>query len=157
MLSVTQFSVSIPRAHRPDPTEPAGDPYEWFQRATQLLDSGNPDAAAQLLERVLDAEPGSTAALESLARARFDARRYQEAAVAFERLLAVAPDNDYAHFGRGLCAWHVQQFETARDHLALAFVMRPHRPEYSRALAQVKATIKARAAGELPLNGPVWT
>ena len=155
MWPVAQLGVSTPPAHRSSPIEPVGDPYDWFQRAAQLLETGNPDAAAQLLERVLDAEPGSQSALESLARARFDARRYDDAAVAFECLLAAAPDNDYAHFGRGLCAWHLQQFETARDHLALAFVMRPHRPEYAKALAQVKATIFARSEGNLPLNGPV--
>jgi tetratricopeptide (TPR) repeat protein len=119
------------------------------------MEAGNPDAAAQLLERVLEAEPSSQTALESLARARFDARRYQDAAAAFSDLLDAAPDNDYAHFGRGLCAWHLQQFETARDHLALAFVMRPQRPDYAKALAQVKATIMARSDGDLPLNGPV--
>lgn len=152
---MTQLSVSHSPAHGHRPMEPAGDPYDWFQRAGHLMETGNPDAAAQLLERVLDAEPRSQAALEFLARARFDARRYQESAVAFDELLASAPDNDYAHFGRGLCAWHLQQFETARDHLALAFVMRPERPEYSKALAQVKATIRARSDGHLPLNGPV--
>jgi tetratricopeptide (TPR) repeat protein len=155
MLHVAQLTVSNSPTDSQPPIEPAGDPYDWFQRAEQLMETGNPDAAAQLLERVLDAEPRSQAALESLARARFDARRYRDAAVAFDDLLDAAPDNDYAHFGRGLCAWHLQQFETARDHLALAFVMRPQRPEYSKALAQVRATIRARGDGALPLNGPV--
>lgn len=155
MLPVSQLNVSNSPAHSQPSVEPAGDPYDWFQRARQLMETGNPDAAAQLLERVLDAEPGSQAALESLARARFDARRFLDAAVAFDDLLEAAPDNDYAHFGRGLCAWHLQQFEAARDHLALAFVMRPQRPEYSKALAQVRATIRARSDGALPLNGPV--
>ncbi len=154
-LAMKESGVTTPSARRSDPIEPAGGPYEWFHRAGDLLASGNPDAAAQLLERVLGAEPGSQAALESLGRARFDARRYDEAAAAFASLLESAPDNDYAHFALGLCHWHRQQFEEARDHLALAFVMRPSRPEYGKALSQVKATLLARATGDLPLNGPV--
>ena len=150
-----ESGVTISAGQRSDSIGPAGGPYDWFQRAGELLARGNPDAAAQLLERVLDAEPGSQAALESLGRARFDARRYDEAAHAFATLLECAPDNDYAHFGRGLCAWHLQQFETAHDHLAFAFVMRPQRAEYAKALAQVKATIMARIDGDLPLNGPL--
>ena len=150
-----ESGVTISARHRSDSIGPAGGPYDWFQRAGELLARGNPDAAAQLLERVLDAEPGSQAALESLGRARFDARRYDEAAHAFVALLESAPDNDYAHFGLGLCHWHRQHFEEARDHLALAFVMRPSRSEYGRALSQVKATLRARARGDLPLNGSV--
>ena len=147
--------VTISAARRSDSMGPAGGPYEWFQRAGELLAKGNPDAAAQLLERVLDAEPGSQAALESLGRARFDARRYDEASHAFSTLLEYAPDNDYAHFGLGLCHSHRQNFEEARDHLSLAFVMRPSRAEYGKALSHVKATLLARATGGLPLNGPV--
>ena len=147
--------VMISAGRRANSIGPLGGPYDWFQRAGELLAQGHPDAAAQLLERVLDAEPGSQAALESLGRALFDARRYDEAAQAFGTLVECAPDNDYAHFGLGLCHWHRQHFEVARDHLALAFVMRPSRSEYGRALSQVKATLLARATGDLPLNGPM--
>jgi tetratricopeptide (TPR) repeat protein len=154
-LAMKEWRVTISSVRRSDPIEPAGGPYEWFQRAGELLASGNPDASAQLLERVLGAEPGSQAALEFLGRARFDARRFDEASAAFASLLESAPDNDYAHFALGLCLWHRQQFEEARDHLALAFVMRPSRSEYGKALSQVKATLLARAMSDLPLNGPV--
>jgi Flp pilus assembly protein TadD len=153
--AMKESGVTISAGRRSNSIEPVGGPYDWFQRAAALLAQGNPDAAAQLLERVLDAEPGSQAALESLGRARFDARRYDEAAQAFAKLVECAPDNDYAHFGLGLCYWHRQHFVEARDHLALAFVMRPSRSEYSRALSQVKATLLARATGDLPLNGPM--
>ena len=37
----------------------------------------------------------------------------------------------------------------------MAFVMRPDRTEYGKALSQVKATLRARAADQLPLNGPL--
>jgi hypothetical protein len=37
----------------------------------------------------------------------------------------------------------------------MAFVMRPQRAEYGQALGQVKASLRARVADGLPLNGPV--
>jgi len=134
---------------------PTGSPYEWYQRAQDLLASGNSDAAAQLLEHLLEAEPCSRSVLEAYARAVFDARRYGDAVSAFGALLEVAPDDDYAHFGMGMSLWRQQEFVPARDHLSMAFVMRPDRTEYGKALSQVKATLRARAADQLPLNGPL--
>lgn len=135
--------------------EPAGEEYEWYQRAMGLLASGNPDAALQLLDRLLEREPGSRSVLEAHARALFDAKRYDEAIEGFERLLALAPDDDYGHYGLGLSLWRKQRFIAARDELAMAFVMRPDRSEYGNALAQVKATLRARIADGLPLEGPL--
>jgi len=37
----------------------------------------------------------------------------------------------------------------------MAFVMRPDRSEYGTALAQVKATLRSRIGGGMPLNGPI--
>lgn len=135
--------------------DPQGSPYDWYQRATALLDSGNPDAALQLLTRLRALEPASASILEAYARAVFDARRYPEAVEAFEALIDIAPDSDYGHFGLGMALWRMQEFVRARDELAMAFVMRPQRAEYGQALGQVKATLRARIADGLPLNGPV--
>lgn len=137
------------------PGDPQGTPYDWYRRAVVLLDSGNPDAAAVLLGRLREVDPTSTAVLETHARALFDSRRYQEAADAFTELVERSPAEDYAHYGLGMSLWRLQRFPLARDHLAMAAVMRPHRTEYARALAQVRATIKARAEAGLPLEGPV--
>lgn len=141
--------------HDAHPGGPAGTPYEWYQRALSLLDGGNADAALLLLERLRVVEPSSSSILEAYARALFDARRYSEAIEAFGELLERAPDNDYAHFGLGLSLWRTQEFVKARDELAMAFVMRPEKADYGKALAQVKATLRARVEGGLPLNGPV--
>jgi predicted Zn-dependent protease len=150
---VGEFSVAL--ANAGSAGDPEGQPYDWYRRALALLEGGNPDAASHLLERLLVSEPTSLCALEAYARALFDARRYGPAADAFAKILDRAPDDDYAHFGLGMSLWHVQEFVKARDELAMAFVMRPTRPEYARALAQVKATLRSRIAGNLPLNGPV--
>lgn len=128
--------------------------YEWFQRAEDLLAGGNADAALQLLYRV-KAEDSSTSVLESLGRALFDARRYVEAESVFRELCERVPSDDFAHYGLGVSLWRLQEFTLARDELAMAFVMRPDRPEYGKALGQVRATLRARAEGGLPANGPI--
>lgn len=136
-------------------TSPQGEPYDWYQRGLALLNSGDSAPAAILLARVLDHEPDSVAALEGYARALFDSGRFVEASTAFARFVERAPDDDYAHFGLGSSLWRLQRFTEARDELAMALVMRPERADYARALQQVKATLRARALADLPLNGPI--
>jgi predicted Zn-dependent protease len=130
-------------------------PYDWYQGSLRLLAAGDSDDAAALLERLRVVEPGSTAVLEALARAWFDGHRYAAAAECFGELVERCPADDYAHFGFGLSLWRLQRFPEARDQLAMAFVMRPDRPEYGQALTQVKATLRARALDGLPLEGPI--
>lgn len=137
------------------PEPPEGTPYDWYRRAVMLLDSGNPDAAAVLLARLLEVDPTSTSVLEAYARALFDSKRYEEAAWAFGELVERHPSEDYAHYGLGMSLWRLQKFPTARDHLAMAAVMRPQREDYAKALAQVRATLRARVESGLPLEGPV--
>ncbi len=135
--------------------DPQGSPYDWYQRATSLLDAGDSDAAAVLLARLRTVDPDSTSVLEALARALFTSRRYSEAADAFAELADRSPADDYAHYGLGMSLWRLQRFPQARDELAMAFVMRPDRSEYGSALSQVKATLRARSEGGLPLEGPL--
>jgi predicted Zn-dependent protease len=150
--------VTVPE---PDPGQPEGDPdgspYDWYRRAIDLLESGNPDAAAVLLGRLRQVDPTSTSVLEAHARALFDGRRYGEAAAAFGDLVERSPSEDYAHYGLGMSLWRLQQFPLARDHLAMAFVMRRDRSEYGTALSQVKATLRSRTLSGLPLEGPIQT
>lgn len=138
-----------------DPGNPGGEVYDWYHRAVGLLATGNPDAALQLLERVVAEEPTSRSVLEAYGRALFDAKRTDEAIEAFQRLIDLAPDDDYAHYGLGMALWRRQRFLAARDELAMAFVMRPDRSEYGAALTQVRATLRARIADQLPLEGPL--
>jgi Flp pilus assembly protein TadD len=123
---------------------PEGGVYEWYQRGLQLLGSGDPDAAATLLARVAEVEPGSRSVREALARAQYDAGRYEEAIASFQQLIAVNPTDDYAHFGLGLAASRAGELTVAAEHLALAVAMRPDLGHYSRALRGVRAR---RAAG----------
>lgn len=137
------------------PSDPAGTPYEWYRRASDLLDGGNSDAAAVLFTRLREVDPTSTCVLEGLGRALFQSRRYREAVEVFTELAERSPAEDYAHYGLGLALWRLQRFPQARDELAMAAVMRPGRSDYTAALAQVRATLRARSESGLPLEGPI--
>lgn len=137
------------------PGPPAGDAYDWYRRGTALLEQGNSAAAAELLAWAVDQEPDARSIRETWARALFDSRRFEESAREFRIIVDLAPDDDYAHFGLGLSLWRLRQFPDAAEHLAMAAVMRPDRPEYAAALRQVRATMAAREdAGLDPLGGP---
>ncbi|MDP9399113.1 MAG: tetratricopeptide repeat protein [Actinomycetota bacterium] len=126
---------------------PAGEVYDWYRRGVKLLDGGNPDAAAQLLEHAHAEAPESASVREALARALFDAGRYAEAARFFRGLTSSRPDDDYAQFGLGLALSRLGNFSAAVEHLALAVAMRPQREDYVRALRQARATLRARGVG----------
>lgn len=123
---------------------PGGNVYEWYRRGKQLLDDRNPEAAATLLARAAEAEPGSRSVREALARAQYDAGHYAEAIESFTALIADNPTDDYAHFGLGLAATRAGELGLAAEHLALAVAMRPDKNSYARALRGVRAR---RAAG----------
>jgi predicted Zn-dependent protease len=131
---------------------PAGEVYDWFVRGRTLLESGNPEAAAELLRHAVEREPASASVLETFARALFDARRYAEAAERFTELVETSPDNDYARFGLGLSRMRLGDLTAAVEQLALATAMRPERPEYQQALREVRATVRARE--DAGLTGP---
>jgi tetratricopeptide (TPR) repeat protein len=125
---------------------PGGGVYEWYQRGLQLLGNGNPAAAAQLLSRAAEAEPGSRSVREALARAQYDAGRYQEAIESFTELIAGNPTDDYAQFGLGMAASRAGELQLAAEHLALAVAMRPDITHYARALRGVRARRAAESA-----------
>lgn len=145
--SMAEHEEQSPAADRPSsPTTPAGDTYDWYRRGLGLLESGDAAAAAQLLAHAEAEEPESASIREALARALFDARRYDEAAVAFGRLVGAHPGDDYARFGLGLSLARLRRFEEAVEHLALAAAMRPDRSEYRQALRDARATLRFRDA-----------
>jgi Flp pilus assembly protein TadD len=120
--------------------------YDWYQRGVRLLRDRNPEAAATLLARAAAAEPDSRSILEALARAQYDAGRYEEALISFTALTAVNPTDDYAHFGLGLAASRAGELPLAAEHLALAVAMRPDIGHYARALRGVRARQAAGSA-----------
>jgi hypothetical protein len=132
---------------------PGGDSYAWYRRGLDLLSRGSPAAAAELLERAAEAEPGARSIREALARAQFDAGRYAQAADNFRQNVEAIPSDDYAHFGLGLSLARGGDPAAAAEHLALAAAMRPELSHYAEALRGVRATLAARtraAAGAPP-------
>ena len=128
-----------------DNPAPHGDPYTWYQRGLELLGRGSAAAAAQLLERAAEAEPGARSVLEALGRAQFDTRRYAAAADTFRQIVEASPSDDYAHFGLGLALARGGDPGAAAEHLALAAAMRPELRHYTDALQGVRATLRARS------------
>ena len=142
----------VPRIHGSQQA-PRGDSYAWYRRGLDLLSRGSPAAAAELLERAAEAEPGARSVREALARAQFDAGRYAQAADSFRQNVEAIPSDDYAHFGLGLALARGGDPAAAAEHLALAAAMRPELAHYAEALRGVRATLAARTqagSGESP-------
>ena len=131
---------------------PDGGPFEWLRRGLDLLERGDAGAAAVLLEHAAAREPESSSVCEALARAYYDSGRFERAVSCFTRLLTLVPTSDYGHFGLGLALTRLDRFELASEHLAMAVVMRPDRPEYVDRLRQARATLRARREAG-PANG----
>ncbi|MFC4049443.1 MULTISPECIES: tetratricopeptide repeat protein [Actinomadura] len=123
---------------------PDGGVYEWYTRGLELLRSGSPAAALQLLTRAAEAEPGSHSIREALARAQFGMRQFGAAAESFRVIVEEEPAEDYARFGLGLALSRMGDFTGAAEHLALAAAMRPENQDYAKALRHVRATLAAR-------------
>jgi len=117
----------------------AGDAYAAFRDGDELLASGNPHAAVVALERARALEPDKSSVRETLARAYYQASRYDAAASEFARVVELDPVNDYAHFGLGLALRRTGDLVGARRHLRIAAAMRPGNDDYRNALAEVEA------------------
>jgi Flp pilus assembly protein TadD len=127
-------------SNEPDPA----DVHAWYTTGMELLAKGSPAAAAQVLQRALNAEPASRSVREALARAQFDTGQYAAAADNFRMIVEASPTDDYAHFGLGLSLARTGDHVAAAEYLALAAAMRPDRKHYTDALRQVRATLKFR-------------
>ena len=119
--------------------------YDLYTRGSDLLASGDYQAAAVPLTRARDLEPDKTSIREALGRALFHSQRYEEAAAEFGAIADRAPTNDYALFCLGRAMQLLGRHREACKPLALACSLRPDRREY-RAYRD-RARRAARAAG----------
>lgn len=131
-----------PAQERP-PSGPQGGVYDWYRRGLELLGSGDPAAAEQLLTRAAAAEPAARSLQEALARAEYDTGQYDQARQRFAALMEADPADDYALFGYGLAAGRLGDHRNAVEHLAMAAAMRPELPHYARALRRARAALAA--------------
>jgi tetratricopeptide (TPR) repeat protein len=127
----------------PEDITPGGEVYDWYVRGLDLLDSGDTNAAVQLLTHCAQSEPESRMVREALARAQFDVGMYDEARTNFEWIISINPADDYAQFGLGLAATKAGDLAGAVEHLALAAAMRPDITYYSTALRGARAQLTA--------------
>ena len=118
---------------------PGGEPYDWYLRGLELLAGGHPAAAAALLEHAAEAEPGSRAVREALARAQFGSGHFHSARDSFASIVEENPTDDYAQFGLGLAQSRLGDYDGAVEHLALAVAMRPDNRDYGHALERARA------------------
>jgi tetratricopeptide (TPR) repeat protein len=98
-----------------------------------------PDRPDEGGARVTEAASPDGGVYEALARALYDAGRYNDAVVAFTALTGLNPTDDYAQFGLGLSASRAGELRLAAEHLSLAVAMRPDLGHYARALRRVRA------------------
>ncbi|CAO5240452.1 tetratricopeptide repeat protein [Frankia sp. AgKG'84/4] len=135
---------SSPVRHEGRRPLPAGEVYDWYTRGLALLGHGDANAAVQLLEHAVAAEPASPSLREALGRAQFDAGQYLAARGTFAWIVDRHPTDDYAQFGLGLSARKTGDLREAIEHLALATAMRPDISDYGVALRGARAAL-ARA------------
>jgi Flp pilus assembly protein TadD len=118
-----------------EPREPdREDAYELFRRGSRLLAEHHPGAAAVVLERCPELEPGKASILEALGRAYFNQGAHAAAADRFQTIVDDYPLDHYAHFGLGLSRARLGDARLAERHLRMAVFLKPDNEDYQRAL-----------------------
>jgi tetratricopeptide (TPR) repeat protein len=116
--------------------------YDLFTRGSELLESGDFNAATIPLERASRLEPDKGSIREALGRAYFRAGRFAKARDEFAAVVERYPTNDYAHFCLGRALELIGDRKEARRHLTLAANLRPDRADYRK----YRDRIRRRAA-----------
>ena len=91
-----------------------------FRRAQAFFDAGQPAEAVRLLDDVLTASPGSTAALELRARALFASAQLGRARTALEERVRRRPDDGWARLALGRTLQRQGRADEAACHLRVA-------------------------------------
>ena len=96
-------------------------------------------AAAVVLERASNLEPGKASILEALGQAYFNQGAHALAADRFREIVDHDPLAHYAHFGLGLSEARLGHRRVARRHLRMAVRLKPDSEDYRRALERFEA------------------
>ena len=89
-----------------------------------------PDAAEQVLQRVLEREPENLLALSNRTLALRDLGRTAEADALAQRLAALDPNPPFSHFNAGMAAYRAGRFDEARRLFAKEVARAPHHHEF---------------------------
>jgi Flp pilus assembly protein TadD len=104
----------------------------------------DPDAAARTLQRYLRARPSDAAAWASLGDFYDDAGRFEEAEAAWQRAVALDPDDPICHYNRGVAAGRRRDLARVRSCLAALRRRVPDDP-----LALALSSILLEAEGQI--------
>jgi tetratricopeptide (TPR) repeat protein len=110
---------------------------ERYEAARELYEKGDPDAAADILEPVVEAEPDNTAARLLLARSYSRMRLGEEAVGEIDPVLEREPENVEALTLRGAEHYFADELREAADKLQQAIDLDPDTLEARARLAQV--------------------
>jgi tetratricopeptide (TPR) repeat protein len=133
-----------------------GDPGWIYLAAVAAQRRGRLDQSADLLRRVLDANPRSLPALLRLGDVELDAGRAAPARAAFERALEQHASEAAALYGLGRAAQSQHDWEEARDFFSRALAAQPDASIVHYALGQTLRELGAEteARRQLSLAGP---
>ncbi|WP_255988650.1 tetratricopeptide repeat protein [Chitinolyticbacter albus] len=107
---------------RADALRPAWEPSLLYR--AQLLED-QPDAQRAFLEKAVRAAPKSAELQNALARSYAEAKRYPEAAAAYDKAQAITPGDLESLVGAGLIAIELRQFDKANAQLSAAVAKAP--------------------------------
>ncbi len=122
------------------------------QPPERLLSQGRVDDAIRLLKVQLRTSPNDAEAYNLLGRAYFGLRRWDDAAAAGERAVALAPDNSEYHLWLGRT---YGEKADAANPLSAAFLAKKARQEFERAVELDASNLEARTdLAEFYLEAP---
>jgi tetratricopeptide (TPR) repeat protein len=124
---------------------------EDLARAQEAYRQGDPDTAADILERYVELEPTDMAARLLLARCYSRMRMSDEAIIELEDVLKLEPKNSEAHALRGAEHYFADELDEALQELERAIELDPDNVEARVRLAQVHTDLKQDEEAEAAL------
>ena len=140
LLQAQRYAAAVDALERALDLEPelpdAGSLHVFIGRSWQEL--GDPSAALQWFERAVRIDPLNPKALEPLAMAYFQERRYEEALSLYRTLQEVRPDSARAHSNVGAALYHLGRLHEALQSFERALALEPDLEAARTALAALR-------------------
>jgi Flp pilus assembly protein TadD len=115
-----------------------------YRRATMYFETGDPSAAARLLEPIVEAEPDNASVRQLLARAYFLTAQLARAEEHLRTLVQRDPSDHYAHHVLGRTLERVGRPTEALRHLRIAAAMYAGNDDYRTAVQRVETRVGGR-------------
>ena len=105
---------------------------------------GRPPDEAQYYERAVELDPENVTALERLAKARFDEKRYEEALSIFETVRELKYEDAHLHVNIGSVLYHLDRLEEALHSFEVALSLAPDRQDIKNKLDDLRSRLEER-------------